>query len=541
MIFVKSLTVLLLVVITIISNNISSIERVWADEVIATIKVGERPNAIQYNPSNGYIYVANSESNSVSVIDSSTHEVIKTIDVEEYPWALGYNPDSNYVYVSNRHSDSVSIIDGTSNEILKTVKVGISPFVIEYNPIKNAMYVSNQGSHSVSVIDGANNEVVDTIGDIYTPQDVLFNPDNGNLYVSGYAHNTISIIDGHTNELVKEVGTVGSGPYDIEYDPQNKCIYIGNGNTADVTVLDTTTNEIVKRIDVGGIDGGPSFILDQVKYNPYNDYIYVSDGWRNHLSIIDGVTNELIQEIDITAGGGSVYNPTNHDMYTIGNGVAIIDSSTNKVLQTVNTPPGGISTIEYNPSDENIYTANNGAASVSVISKSSTEPLIPKADSGPDQTVGSGDTVQLDGSGSSDPSDRTLIYKWTQIGGPEVTLSNDTSVNPTFTAPEVKEQANLTFQLTVTNNDGTASEPDVVVVTINPIQLPPPEEEEPKTIGDLIKGIIQNPLDVANSIDSANQIKDILTDDNRNNDQLVCDLINPKYEHTANIRDILNC
>jgi len=534
---------MILIPILWITNILPSLEKVWADEVIATIDVGEHPYSILYNPSNEYIYVANSESDSVSVIDSSTHEVIKTIDVEEYPWALGYNPDFNYVYVSNRHSDSVSIIDGISNEILKTVKVGDSPFAIEYNPIKSAMYVSNQGSHSVSVIDGTSNEVVDTIGGIYTPQDIIFDPDNENLYVTGYAHNTISVIDGHTNEIIKEVGTVGSGPYDIEYNPQNKCIYIGNGNTADVTVLDTTTDEIIKRIDAGGIDGGPSFYLDQLKYNPHNGYIYVSDGYRSQMSIIDSATNELIKTIDMgRIQYGSVYNPINHNIYTaLGSGVAIIDSSTNDVIQILNTTLGPLFAIEYSLSDENVYTANDGSASVSVISKSLPEVVYPIADAGPDQSVNSNDLVRLDGSNSTDPNGSVLNYVWIQTSGPDVTLSDTNSPDPTFIAPEVNEQNDLTFQLTVTNEKGTTSKPDDVTITVKPISAPPPPYEEPKTISDLIKSIIHNPLNITNSINSANEIRDILTDDNPDNDQIVCDLINKEDKITSNIREILNC
>ena len=75
---------------------------------------------------------------------------------------------------------------------------------------------------------------------------------------------------------------------------------------------------------------------------------------------------------------------------------------------------------------------------------------------------------------------------------------------------------------------------------MNPIPSPP-QEEESKTLSDLIKGIIQNPLDVTNSIDSANEIRDILTDDNRDNDRIVCDLIESEDENTSNVREILNC
>ncbi len=95
--------------------------------------------------------------------------------------------------------------------------------------------------------------------------------------------------------------------------------------------------------------------------------------------------------------------------------------------------------------------------------------------------------------------------------------------------------------MTVTNDEGITSEPDEIRITANPVQSPPPSEEEPKTIGDLVKGIYENPQDVTNSIEPANEIRDILTDNNRDNDQIVRDLIDPEDEYTSNIREILNC
>ncbi len=103
------------------------------------------------------------------------------------------------------------------------------------------------------------------------------------------------------------------------------------------------------------------------------------------------------------------------------------------------------------------------------------------------------------------------------------------------------ESTDLTFQLIVTNADGTPSEPDEVKITVNPVSTNPPEEE-PRTIQDIIKSIIQNPLDITNSLDSANEIKDILTDNNRDNDQTACSLLeNLDSKEAINIRDILNC
>jgi PKD domain len=64
----------------------------------------------------------------------------------------------------------------------------------------------------------------------------------------------------------------------------------------------------------------------------------------------------------------------------------------------------------------------------------------PIADAGADQTVNSGDTVTLDGSGSSDPDPEDQItYSWTQEHPvhPSLEVALDTSdpVHPTFKAP----------------------------------------------------------------------------------------------------------
>ena len=54
--------------------------------------------------------MANQRSGDVSVIDSSTNTVIVTVGVGNGPLSLEYNPCNNNIYVSNSHSDDVSVI-----------------------------------------------------------------------------------------------------------------------------------------------------------------------------------------------------------------------------------------------------------------------------------------------------------------------------------------------------------------------------------------------------------------------------------------------
>ena len=79
----------------------------------------------------------------------------------------------------------------------------------------------------------------------------------------------------------------------------------------------------------------------------------------------------------------------------------------------------------------------------------------PNAAAGPDLVVDEGQTVQVDGSKSSDADGTIVSYRWVQQSGPAVVIADPTSAVTTFVAPSVPDGgSDLTFQLTVTDNDG---------------------------------------------------------------------------------------
>jgi LmbE family N-acetylglucosaminyl deacetylase len=90
----------------------------------------------------------------------------------------------------------------------------------------------------------------------------------------------------------------------------------------------------------------------------------------------------------------------------------------------------------------------------------------PIVNAGTDQLVQTGDTVTLNGTASLDPEGQPLIFQWTQVDGPPVTLMGAGTVGPTFTAPHLAQTTSLVFRLVV--GDGQyVSPPDLVTVTVS--------------------------------------------------------------------------
>ncbi len=129
-------------------------------------------------------------------------------------------------------------------------------------------------------------------------------------------------------------------------------------------------------------------------------------------------------------------------------------------------------------------TATDAAGNTSEFSQCVLVNTAPIAEAGPDQLVDEGAEVVLDGTASRDPDGDPISFRWRQVAGPTVALSDATSPQPRFTAPivdpAVPPPVRLIFELVV--SDGRAeSDPDRVTITVNrrPIANAGPDQTVP--------------------------------------------------------------
>jgi hypothetical protein len=130
----------------------------------------------------------------------------------------------------------------------------------------------------------------------------------------------------------------------------------------------------------------------------------------------------------------------------------------------------------------------------------------PVANAGPNQDVEEETTVVLDGSNSFDPDDGIEFYRWKQVAGPSISLSNPEVIKPIFQAPNVVGSNSLKFELTVTDFGGL-KDTDTTIVNVTGGNDPPVADAGPNQNVDEETTVT---LDGSNSFDPDDGIESYL-------------------------------
>jgi len=280
-----------------------------------------------------FAYITNSDSNDVSVIDTTTNKVMATISVGSSPMGIAISPDGTKVYVVNARSNDVSVIDTATNTVTATVPVGSSPQGVVVSPNGKKVYVANQVSNTISVIDTAKNTIVSTVNTGKYPTGVAISPDGKKIYVTNYGDKTVSIIDTATKAVTSTV-SVGKSPKEIAVTPDGTKVYVVNSDSGSISVIDTATNSVTKTVKIGGAPFG-------VAVNPEGTKVYVTnnDEYFSTVSVIDTARNEITATIPVGSNPmGIAVTPDGKKVYVainLHNTISVIDTSTNTITATM--------------------------------------------------------------------------------------------------------------------------------------------------------------------------------------------------------------
>ncbi|MBU6159395.1 MAG: beta-propeller fold lactonase family protein [Bacteroidetes bacterium] len=366
------------------NDNTVSVINTATNLVTATVAVGTNPVGVSISPDGKKVYVVNSGSNNVSVINTSTNTVLTSVAVGQYPRGVCVSPDGSKVYVSNNLSQSVSVINTSTNTVTATIMVGNYPSGICVSPDGTKVYVANFFSDNVSVINTATNLVTATIGVGQYPFGVCVSPDGSKVFVAISGYGTVNVINTSTNLVTASIplGT-GSGPNGISVSPNGANVYVSKTLNNTVSVIQVASNTVIADIPVGNSPYG-------VKVTPDGSKVYVANSGSNDVSVINTSTNMVIATVPV----GTVPN-------SLGDFIANVPNTCPPAPSVISysptaAAPGATVTITGNYFTDAISVSFGGvsAASFTVVNSSTIKAVVGNGASG------SVSVTTLDGKGS---------------------------------------------------------------------------------------------------------------------------------------------
>ncbi len=131
-------------------------------------------------------------SGTVSVIDLNTRKVIKEIKVHLHPCGMALHPDGKKLYVANANSDLISVINTQTDEVIKNLNpkpmaelpFGSAPNALAISLDGKTLYAANGGNNLIAVIDLTTDKVKGLIPTGWYPGAVVLSKDGSKLFVA---------------------------------------------------------------------------------------------------------------------------------------------------------------------------------------------------------------------------------------------------------------------------------------------------------------------------------------------------------------------
>lgn len=194
------------------SGTVSVID-VHRETVARTLATGSQPCAIAVLARRNEAYVVNRASNSLTRVDLTANQVAGSpIPVGTSPGNVAWLPDESRLYVLNSGSNNVSVVNTATNLQTALIPVGARPSAMAIDAAGATGYVSNEGSDTVSVVDLASNTVSKTINVGSQPGHLALTPSGDYLYVANTAAGgTVTVISTATGSVAGNItGVAGA-------------------------------------------------------------------------------------------------------------------------------------------------------------------------------------------------------------------------------------------------------------------------------------------------------------------------------------------
>ena len=302
------------------------------------------------------LYVPNSLSNTVDVIDPTTYQIIESFPVGKEPQHVVPSYDLKTLWVLNNQGDTLTQIDPATGKQGETVPV-MDPYNLYYTPDgKYALVVAERLrrldfldpqtmllQHSLAVpCNGVNhldyalhgryliascefsNELVKVdvaartvLGKLKLPrrgqpQDVRLSPDGKVFYVADMRAHGVYLVDGESFSVLDFLPT-GKGAHGLNVSRDSKVLYVSNRGEGSISVIDFATRKVVNKWRFPG-GGSP----DMGGLSVDGKVLWLGGRYHDEVYAIDTTSGRLLTRIKVGKGPHGVCIYPQPGRYSLG-------------------------------------------------------------------------------------------------------------------------------------------------------------------------------------------------------------------------------
>jgi YVTN family beta-propeller protein len=293
------------------------------------ITVGSAPASVAYDAAKGETFVANSNSDNVSVISDATSTVVATIPVGLFPYGVAYDPARSELFVANLGSDNVSVISDATNQVVASVALsaGDWPAGIVYDSGIGAIFVANAGSDSIAEISDATNAVNNTVflGTGTVPFGLAYDSGLGQIFVSLRGTGEVAVVV--DTSLAHATIPVGQTPMGVAYDAARSEIYVANNGSGTVSVIADVNESVVATIPIGSNPVGVAYAPGTGELAVTYRQSFPPDTF-GMLGILADANHTVLTSVGLYAGGSPVavsYDPARKAWYVADSALGLVE------------------------------------------------------------------------------------------------------------------------------------------------------------------------------------------------------------------------
>lgn len=244
-----------------------------------------------------YVYVPNSDSNTLDVIDQRTFRIVGHYAVGRLPQHVVPSYDLRTLYVTNDLGNSLTAIDPKTGKPGRTIPVD-DPYNMYFTPDGRYAMVIAEALHRIDFRDAHTFKLHRTLPVPCSGADHLdFSADGRYAIVSCEFSGEMLKVDVPSQRLV---GTLklrsGAAPQDVKLSPDGKVFYVADMNSNGVWLLDGERLRVLRFMRTGmGAHG----------LYPSRDarYLYVTNRMAGSISVVSFATRRIVKTWRIPGGG----------------------------------------------------------------------------------------------------------------------------------------------------------------------------------------------------------------------------------------------